>query len=224
MKTLPRLLPLFPLPNVVLFPQMPMPLHVFEPRYRKMVSDALDARGLIALATFQGPGWKKEYDGNPPVRPHVCLGYIARHERVEDGRYHLLLQGICRATIVREIEHHPYRKAVLRPTEPAPPMEIDLSEIREHIEELLNGPLLQQLTSIKGIHKWLTPEIPTAALVDLALMATCESVDQRYRMLEESSTEARGRFLAQQLRQMQHTLQVAGRFEPQELPDHMNLN
>lgn len=93
---------LFPLPNLVLFPHTVQSLHVFEPRYVEMVDEALAADQLIAPVWLQ-PGWERSYDGRPPVAPVACLGRILSHHRTADGRYNLLLQGLRRAAIRREL-------------------------------------------------------------------------------------------------------------------------
>src|SRR5947208_11484422 len=83
---------LFPLPNLVLFPRVVQPLHVFEPRYRQLMADALDTDRLIAMALLR-PGWEADYEKAPPLHPTVCLGRIQQEERLGDGRYNFLLQG-----------------------------------------------------------------------------------------------------------------------------------
>jgi len=108
----PSLLPLFPLPDTVLFPGMPLPLHVFEPRYRKMVADALATHHTIGM-TLLRPGWEEEYEGRPPIYPIGCSGVIARHERLEDGRYNLVLRARSRFRILAEHEGEPYRVAAV---------------------------------------------------------------------------------------------------------------
>src|SRR5438094_2455530 len=90
---------LFPLPNLVLFPHVIQPLHIFEPRYRQMTADALDGDGLIALAILQ-PDWEKDYEGKPAIYPVACLGKIVADQRLEDGRYNLLLRGLRRARVL----------------------------------------------------------------------------------------------------------------------------
>src|SRR5205085_1976564 len=87
---------LFPLPNVVLFPQVVQPLHIFEPRYREMTADALADDRLIAMALLQ-PGWEADYEGRPPIHPICCLGRIFAEKHLPDGRYNLLLRGLTRA-------------------------------------------------------------------------------------------------------------------------------
>src|SRR6266478_35888 len=87
--------PLFPLPNVVLFPRAVLPLHIFEERYKVMTADALSGDRLIAMALLR-PGWEKNYYGKAAIEPVVCLGQILTHEQLDDGKYNFLLQGICR--------------------------------------------------------------------------------------------------------------------------------
>jgi Lon protease-like protein len=111
-KPLPGLLPLFPLPNVVLFPQMPMPLHVFEPRYRKMVADALDSHRTIGMTLLQ-PGWEAHYQGRPAVYRVGCAGVIEQSEPLEQGRYNILLRGTVRFRIREEHEGELYRLAAV---------------------------------------------------------------------------------------------------------------
>src|SRR5437762_11320055 len=93
---------LFPLPNLVLFPSVIQPLHIFEPRYRQMMADALDDDRLMALVLLR-PGWEEDYHKRPPVHAVACLGRIFQEQRLADGRYNLLLQGLARARVVAEV-------------------------------------------------------------------------------------------------------------------------
>lgn len=92
---------LFPLPNMVLFPHVMQPLHIFEPRYRALMEEALRTDRLIAVATL-APGWEQDYDGRPALFPVACLGRVATHQRLDDGRFNLLLLGLRRVRIVKE--------------------------------------------------------------------------------------------------------------------------
>jgi ATP-dependent Lon protease len=94
---------LFPLPNLVLFPHVMQPLHIFEPRYRAMLEDALEHDRLIAMATLC-PGWENQYEGRPAVYPVACLGRIATHHCLDDGTYNVLLFGLRRVKLLRELE------------------------------------------------------------------------------------------------------------------------
>ncbi len=102
--------PIFPLPNVVFFPKTLMPLHIFELRYRRMVEDAIANEHLIAIALLRD-GWEADYFGTPEVHQTVCVGKIQHSEKLEDGKYNVMLYGVSRAEIVRFVQHEPYRLA-----------------------------------------------------------------------------------------------------------------
>jgi len=107
------LIPIFPLPNVVLFPGVFLPLHVFELRYREMVKDTLAGDRLIGM-TLLKPGWDQNADGQPPVYAVGCVGLISHIEELEDGRYNLVLRGVEKFRITREEElTKPYRRATV---------------------------------------------------------------------------------------------------------------
>jgi uncharacterized protein len=106
------LLPLFPLPETVLFPSIFLPLHVFEPRYCQMVGDALAGDRLIGMVLLQ-PGWKRDYEGRPPVFPVGCTGVITHVERLSGGHFNIVLRGTERFRIVEEDERRSYRRAVV---------------------------------------------------------------------------------------------------------------
>jgi uncharacterized protein len=93
---------LFPLPNLVLFPHVMQPLHIFERRYRDLLEDALAGDRLIAMTVLM-PGWEKNYEGRPPVYPMACLGRITTHCRLADGTYNVLLLGLRRIRLLREL-------------------------------------------------------------------------------------------------------------------------
>ena len=107
------LIPIFPLPNVVLFPGVFLPLHVFEERYREMVKDTLTEDRLIGM-TLLKPGWDQNADGQPAVYPVGCVGLISHIEDLEDGRYNLVLRGVEKFRITREEElTRAYRRATV---------------------------------------------------------------------------------------------------------------
>ena len=109
-----ELLPLFPLPNVVLFPNVFLPLHIFEPRYREMVRDAINGDRLIGMVLLR-PGWKDDYEGRPPVYPIGCSGVMTHVEHARDGRYNIVLRGLARFRIVSEDHARSYRRAIVEP-------------------------------------------------------------------------------------------------------------
>jgi Lon protease-like protein len=111
--------PVFPLPGVVLFPGVHLPLHVFELRYRTMVREALSGERLIALALLM-PGWEEDYHGSPEFHPLGCLARIDEVAWLPDDCYHLRLLGLSRARLGRLVREFPYRavRAQVLPQEP----------------------------------------------------------------------------------------------------------
>ena len=108
-------IPIFPLPDVVLFPHTLLPLHIFEPRYREMVRDCLAGDKRLAMALLK-PGWENDYYGRPPVHPIAGAGEIIQHEELPDGRFNILLRGTMRIGITAELPaDKPYRVARARP-------------------------------------------------------------------------------------------------------------
>ncbi len=99
-------LKVFPLPSVVLFPGTAAPLHIFEPRYRAMVKDALATDSVFALAQVP-PHATGDLAGAPTLHPILSAGVISLHEELPDGRYNLVLTGVCRARFIAE---HPKDK------------------------------------------------------------------------------------------------------------------
>ena len=112
----PDLKPLFPLPNLVLFPKTILPLHVFEPRYRTMTADALAGDQGICVALLK-PGWESDYYGSPEVYPVGCVGRIVQHQLLPDGRYNLTLHGEQKVSIEEYLQEAPYRIVRVRPVE-----------------------------------------------------------------------------------------------------------
>lgn len=98
----PLVLPIFPLPELTFFPHTLLPLHVFEARYRAMVTDVLPRDRRLALVGLR-PGYEQSYAGKPPVYPVAGVGRIVKWERLSTGRYNILLQGDARARIEREL-------------------------------------------------------------------------------------------------------------------------
>jgi len=95
-------LPIFPLPELTFFPRTMLPLHVFEARYRAMITDCLARDRRLAVVGLR-PGYEAGYEGRPPVYEVTGVGRIVQWERLATGRYNLLLRGECRARIDREL-------------------------------------------------------------------------------------------------------------------------
>jgi len=91
--------PLFPLAGAILFPRSQLPLHIFEPRYREMVRDALEGPGRIGMIQPMAP----EEEGSP-LYPVGCVGEIVGVEEIEDGRYNIVLLGASRFRLIEETD------------------------------------------------------------------------------------------------------------------------
>ena len=126
---LPSSIPLFPLPNVVLFPNVFLPLHVFEPRYREMVADAVEADRMIGMVLLR-PGWKHDYEGRPAIYPIGCSGVLTHVERLADGRYNIVLRGLERFRVVAENHERSYRRASVEALQERPLGLADRDEVR----------------------------------------------------------------------------------------------
>ncbi|HEY6912597.1 MAG TPA: LON peptidase substrate-binding domain-containing protein [Myxococcales bacterium] len=113
-------LPIFPLPGAVLLPHALVPLHIFEPRYRKMTSDC--EAGLRALALANIPDERAAGEQPPRVLPVIGVGVLARVDRLPDGRFNIVLRGVARARIESELpQAEPYRLVRALLLEPAAP-------------------------------------------------------------------------------------------------------
>src|SRR5438132_684064 len=93
-------LKIFPLAGAIVFPGTPTPLHVFEPRYRAMVGDALETDRMLAVASLLDPA--KHLDQRAPVEPIAGAGFIEADEKLADGTYNIVLRGLARVRLVTE--------------------------------------------------------------------------------------------------------------------------
>ena len=190
------LLPLFPLPNVVLFPNVFLPLHIFEPRYREMIADALEGDRLIGMVLLK-PGWEDDYSGRPPVYPIGCSGVMTHVERLPDGRYHIVLRGIERFRIVEEDQSRSYRRAAVEPVgedELAPGDLAALTNQRARLDALL-APAVE----LAGTHPRIPAEMADEDLVNaLAQYLDLEPLEKQA-LLERNNLRARAESLIQLL-------------------------
>ena len=131
---LPPTIPIFPLPNVVLFPNVFLPLHIFEPRYREMVRDALRGDRIIGMALLR-PGYEADYEGRPPVYSVGCAGVVTHAEPLADGRYNIVLRGLEKFRVIDEDRTKPYRIASVEPLPEEVP-ESDRTPLRQQRHRL----------------------------------------------------------------------------------------
>jgi Lon protease-like protein len=136
--SIPTTIPLFPLPEVVLFPGLSRQLVIYEPRYRTMVADALKGDRIIGMVLLQ-PGHEADYEGRPPIFDTGCVGHIAESQQLADGRYTIILQCLAKFRVVSEDQSRPYRLARIEviPEVPKGDELAPLSTAREKVARLL---------------------------------------------------------------------------------------
>lgn len=223
-----RLIPLFPLPDTVLLPHAIQPLHIFEPRYRRMVTDALDEAGQIAMATFEGKDWKEDYEGLPPLRPAVCVGQIVHHDRLADGRYNILLHGVCRAKIDEIVEpddERPYRLGKLHPLEPVEESPPPMSNVRSELRSMLDNPRLSRLRSTDTVIQWFDrDDVSTHALLELIGFALVHDSELKYKLLAEPNPYRRAQLIRRELESIDHLIRQADTQSYRSWPKGMSWN
>jgi Lon protease-like protein len=160
---LPSEIPIFPLPNVVLFPSALLPLHIFEPRYRAMVADALESERLIGLVMLR-PGWESHYDGTPEVYPIGCAGFITHADRLPDGRFNIMLRGLQKFRILdeRPAREGPERYRIAH-IESIKEVKSGVSAASKAARERLEKLLARKLH--KSDHDFIPKDVPDADLV-----------------------------------------------------------
>lgn len=194
---------LFPLPNLVMFPHVMQPLHIFEPRYVEMVEEAIRTDQLLAMSILQ-PGWEHDYPGRPAVFPDVCLGRIATHAKTEDGNYNILLLGVKRAQIRRELPPlRSFRQAELELHDDH--YSSASSQRREKLHaDLLDAfrgfiarksPIQEQFDQILT-----TSQIPLGMLTDMVSFTVELPVASKIHLLGETNVDHRAAYLLEQLK------------------------
>jgi hypothetical protein len=192
---LPPTIPIFPLPNVVLFPNVFLPLHIFEPRYRAMVTDALDGDRIIGMVLLQ-PGFEAQYEGRPAVYSIGCAGVITHAEPLPDGRFDIVLRGIEKFRITGEDESKPYRLAHVQPINETIAAE-ERTAVRQHRQRLET--LLAVAVERAGVGPKFPQAVPDEDLVNaLAQYLGLEPIE-RQALLERHGVLARCRALIELL-------------------------
>ena len=174
------LLPIFPLPNLVFFPHTRLPLHVFEPRYRQLIQDALEGDHRFGVVLLR-PGWERDYYGAPALHSYGTLGTIEQAVSLDDGRFNILLRGDVRVHLIDEVSKQPYRTArvVARPEGERSVAEAYAQ--REWLADLSR----QYLTYLPD--QVAVPEIDTVgldALTNALIMSLNLEMEEKQRLLE----------------------------------------
>jgi Lon protease-like protein len=204
---------LFPLPNLVVFPHVMQPLHIFEPRYRAMLEEAAGSDQLIAMSVL-APGWESDYDGRPPIRSMACLCRVATHCKTEQGTYNALLLGMRRIKIVRELAPTKrFREAEVTLVEDAYPTENDTRrpELQRKLVIAFRRVLPKLPLGCEQIEQLLGAEIPLGMLTDIVAYAL--NLDQKIKedLLAEPLPDLRALLLLECLGAKGLTMLAGGR-------------
>jgi Lon protease-like protein len=105
--------PVMTLPNLAFFPQALLPLHIFEPRYRRMLTDVLETNRIFAVACLDTGAAAASLSSEPPHRV-ACIGLVRACQKNDNGTSNLLLQGLCRVSIEAIVSEEPYRRIRIR--------------------------------------------------------------------------------------------------------------
>jgi uncharacterized protein len=207
------IIPLFPLPNVVLFPRTPMPLYIFEERYRTMVREAIAGSGELVIALLRG-GSEQGYTGLSSVYTVACLGKIESYEELEDGKYNIVVIGLQRVRILREIQHSPYRMVEVEKLESSAgnSSAADNVERHNHLGGLF-AKFTELATGVKQQALELMPQLDFESLVNMVAMTLNLAIEQKQALLEIDDTSQRCDVLIPILQQQLETLVLVRQFE-----------
>jgi Lon protease-like protein len=217
------IVPLFPLPNVVLFPKTPIPLYIFEERYRTMVRELIGGNKELVIALLRG-GAGPNYSTLPLVNEIACLGKIETYEELEDGKYNIVVVGVHRVRIKREVQHHPYRM-------------VEVERLNDTIaDEHASGVLARQnhlgglfarftelATGVKQQALDLMPQLDFESLVNMVAMTLNLDIEQKQALLEIHDLLQRCDVLIPILQDQLETLALVHRFEHIK-PENPSLN
>jgi Lon protease-like protein len=183
-------LPIFPLADVTLFPHAVMALHVFEARYRAMVTDTLARDRRLAIVRLL-PGYEADYAGKPPVGAVAGAGEIVKWERLPGGRYNILVQGRWRVRLGRELPSDTlYRLVHLRRLAEEPPRG-DVSGLLARVRTA-GGRLLDALERPRDLLATLLADgEPPGVIADRAAAAFLPDADLRQELLEMLAVQTR---------------------------------
>jgi Lon protease-like protein len=224
-----RPIALFALSNVALVPHIAQRFHIFEPRYRQMISDAisesqghLERSAPIAVALHDADG---EFGG---VRSVVCVGRLTNVEPYDDGRFEIVMQGVCRARI-DEIDaaegSRLYDRAWLRPLATADVSEPAMPEVRRTVRSLLCNPRLSRLCVgefVRGLASH--DELRVSAMLDLVGFVTFSDPARRYDLLSHPDCRDRAAIVTRELQELDRLVSLVDRQQPSTWPKGLGYN
>ena len=193
---------LFPLPDLVLFPHAMQPLHIFEPRYCEMLSEALAGDHLIAMSTLTG-GHAVSMVSEPTIASTICLGRIISHAEVEEGRHNLLLVGVRRARIVHELDAgRPFRMAKVDVLDDIyPPTGAKArGQLKSELLEAFGEVIPASVNSQQNLHDLMAGQMGLGPITDIISYTLPFSVEEKLQLLGDADVDSRAADLVRLLK------------------------
>jgi ATP-dependent Lon protease len=184
---------LFPLPELVLFPHAMQPLHIFEPRYCEMLSESLKGDRLIAMATMTG-GLPLSASGQPPIASTVCVGKIISHAELEDDRHNILLVGIRRAKLLREIDAgRPFRMAKVQIADDVYPTAgfEQRSDLKKSLLRAFASVIPVSESVQQNLHELMAGQMSLGPITDIIAYTLPFAAEQKLRLLADPDVDSR---------------------------------
>ena len=197
---------LFPLPNLVMFPGVMQPLHLFESRYLEMMEDALADDMLIAMSLLR-PGWEPDYESRPPLWNTTTIGRIVSHTQDDDGCYNLLLLGVQRASIVEELApERAFRQAKVSLLEDRypPTTADDRSQLQRRLLTTFRNTAPAGSAAGEQIEQLLGSEISLGMLADIIAFSSPLPLTVKQELLAETNVDLRAANLLASLDDLAH--------------------
>lgn len=217
---------LFPLPNLVMFPHVVQPLHIFEPRYCDLLKDALASDKLIAMVLLE-PGWEQDYEGRPALAPVACLGKVMAHERLPTGRHNILLRGLRRAAIRRELPPATsFRQAEVDllddfyPASSAPRR----AKVQRQLVELARQLLPDSAALHEQLDELLASQVSLGMLTDIFSFTLGFPTSVKQKLLAEWNVERRATLLSERLAALAERIESPAPAEDADFPPRFSLN
>ncbi|MEM6979094.1 MAG: LON peptidase substrate-binding domain-containing protein [Planctomycetota bacterium] len=193
---------LFPLPSLVLFPHAMQPLHIFEPRYVEMLRESLSGDELITMATIAESDLVS-IDDSPSIAPVVCVGKIMSHAELEGDRHNILLVGLRRAKIRRELETgRPFRMAQVDLIDDfyLPAATQKRGDLKKRLLQAFGEIIPASASTQKGLHDLMSGQMGVGPITDIISHTLPFSVEIKLRLLEVSDVDARAEALIKLIR------------------------
>ena len=178
----PEEVPVMTLPNLAFFPQALLPLHIFEPRYRRMLSDVLETNRIFAVACLDAHA--SPLGPEPPHRV-ASIGLVRACQKNENGTSNLLLQGLCRVSIESIVSEEPYRRIKIRALSSEPGAEPgENARLRRELTRLIKLKLRLSPGGVEGMTEVLKGIEDPEVFADIAAFNLCDDAPFKQKLLE----------------------------------------